>query len=69
MMKFKDEFERVHREIIELQRSVMDQAGKDRQQTSAISYEISRQYGDISRRLQSLETKVQQILTNIGLKK
>jgi hypothetical protein len=60
----KDEFERVHREILELQRAIMDQTGKDRQQISAISYEISRQYGEISRRINIIEGQLDNFAHN-----
>jgi NTP pyrophosphatase (non-canonical NTP hydrolase) len=57
MMKVKEEFERLHREIAELQQAIMDQAGKDRQQVSSMAYQLSREYGEISRRIAKLEGK------------
>ena len=54
----KEEFERIHREIAELQIAIMDQAGKDLQQVSSMAYQISREYGEISRRIAAIEKKI-----------
>jgi hypothetical protein len=58
MIKMKEEFERIHREIAELQIAIMDQAGKDLQQVSSMAYQISREYGEISRRIAAIEKKI-----------
>jgi hypothetical protein len=69
IMNFKDEFERLHREINLIKMAINIESERDRKQISAKDYEVARHYGEISRRLQTLETKVQQILTNMGLEK